>query len=257
MLCISNTNSPAARRPLAHPFLQHTHIASQAAVCVCVFECVPHRARELIGGFPEQSESLSMRDNLSDAVYLSYPALPLSPSFFLLPFLPFPTPSPTAILSDLMFMYLTLSSCSSMLPSKVQPPLSVFLSPSLLRSIPCRKGQEDMNKIKLHSKKDVSFYRLKHRQKGSYVCCLLKNFQDAEIGKYKSRKTNLNQVNMTLASAENGCLVLQRRLRSLKMLNMIGCLADGLARSHVCHLAKLQPKTIVPGLKTDEPVSDI
>lgn len=72
------THSPAARRPLAHPLQRsiyihaHTHKHTQipSEIDECVYAPLCQRIDRWLS---EQSDSLSMRDNLSDAIYLSLP----------------------------------------------------------------------------------------------------------------------------------------------------------------------------------------
>ena len=152
MLCISNTHSPAARRPLSHPLLHHTHThahththtQSTSRACVYAPPC-----QSIDWWLPEESESLSMRDNLSNAVYLSLPGSHSHTLSFACPFSLFLLPSHAAIHSDLMFMYLTMSSCSSVLlcqRSLLLLRFSLSISASL---VPPPQRPRDMNNIKI------------------------------------------------------------------------------------------------------------
>ena len=174
MLCISNTHSPAARRPLSHPLLHHTHTHTHTVprkcVCVCVYA---PPCQSIDWWLPEESESLSMRDNLSDAVYLSFPGSRSHTFSFACPFSSFPLPSPAAIHSDLMFMYLTMSSRSSVLlcqRSLLLLRFSLAVSASL---VPPPQRPRDMNNIKIPLRKKKKRERDSITHSWAPLCVLL------------------------------------------------------------------------------------
>lgn len=136
-------------------FWHEAEVFANQSVCVCACAETPFvRARARVCVYappcqsidwwlPEESESLSMRDNLSDAVYLSLPGSHSHTLSLACPFSLFLLPSPAAIHSDLMFMYLTMSSCSSVLLCQRSLLLLRFsLSVSLPPLFPRRKGPE-------------------------------------------------------------------------------------------------------------------
>lgn len=157
VLCISKTHSPAEHRPLAHRLVHHTHKVLCRLMCVCVSVC-PCCTKALIVGFLNRVQSLSMRDNLSDAVYLS---LPCSHSHSLSSSCPF-----ASFLLHLPLRY-SLTSCLCIVLSTLCVfPLSVLALLVLLLQRP-----RDINIIKTPSKKETSLHKLSCQQTGFCVSC--------------------------------------------------------------------------------------
>lgn len=115
--CSASQTLSSGTRRISSLSRSHSHTFLQV-VCVAGSCSAP----PLIAGFPEQSESLSMGDNLSVVVYLSFSSCFSHTSL-----------RPAAMLSNLMFMDPAKSGCSS--TRCCQRSFNLLFSPVLLQML--------------------------------------------------------------------------------------------------------------------------